>query len=321
MKIRIILYALCLSFIAFSSVGCSDDDEVVEFNKNVVLELKDIEIDPGKEASFKITDGNGSYTVKSTDESIATGIIDGTEVKVTGHKSGVASIIVTDNKGVSSVVKVLVYSDVRLEAESVEMEVYSKTKLRIASGNGDYRIETFNDEAFDVRLETESSGTFLVFEGKETGQEKTEGTITIYDRTGRSTTATIVVTDSYVDIRSDKTERIQYKSVTKKKGDPDVVFYNNTTTYPGYQLFGWIEGNDSKKKFEYRIPLSNNLTSVGQINERAHIKFNLSGYGESSIGGWYYSGAAEIIKYDQESGLVWVSFTFSGSNGIICMKI
>lgn len=78
MKIRIILYALCLSFIAISTIGCSDDDNVVEFNKNVILDTKDIEIDPGKEAIVKITDGNGDYSLRSTDETIATGIIDGT---------------------------------------------------------------------------------------------------------------------------------------------------------------------------------------------------------------------------------------------------
>jgi len=326
MKIKIILYALCLSFTAFSSIGCSDDDNVVEFNKNVVLDLKDIEIDPGKEAIVKITDGNGGYSVKSTDETIVTGIIDGMNVKIEGHKSGVASLTITDSKGVSSVVKILVYRDLTLEAATVDMLTNSSEKIQITAGNGDYRVESL-DKNLDLSIETNEKGiSYVIINSNDV--ELVETVVTVYDRTMRSANIKVNVKDPYTLIKDDATQRIQFRSRTKTLNTVGITFYNDLTKNPGYRTFGWNEGQ--WKEFYIRIPESIDLKVVGN-KTGAQIKYDFYNYTDddrSYIDNWTAIDAnpgLEIIKYDEEMGLVWIVFyyTRSGatSQGIVCMKI
>jgi len=325
MKIKIILYALCLSFIAFSSIGCNDDDDVVEFNKNVIIDIKDVEIDPGKEAIVKITDGNGGYSVKSTDEAIATGIIDGSDLKIEGRKSGVASLIITDNKGVSSVVKVLVYRDLALEAVVIDMLTNSSKKIQITSGNGDYRVESL-DKNLDLSIETNEKGiSYIVINSNNV--ELVDAIVTVYDRTMRSASIKVNVKDPYIMIKDDATERIQFRSRTKTLNTVGITFYNDLTQNPGYRTFGWNEGQ--WKEFYIRIPESIDLKVVGN-KTGAQIKYDFYNYTDdrSYLDYWTNIDAdpgLEVIKYDEVTGLVWIVFYYTKnqqkSQGIICMKI
>lgn len=326
MKIRIILYALCLSFITFSSTGCSNDDDVVEFNKNVILDIKDIEIDPGEEAIVKITDGNGGYSTRSTNETIATGTVDGANVKIEGHQPGIASLIISDNKGVNSVVKVLVYGNLTLETEVIDILISSSAKIRITSGNGDYRIESLNNN-LNVSLETDKNGTsYIVVNSNDV--ELTEAVITIFDKTMRSASIKVNVKDPYTMIKDDATQRIQFRNRIKTLGTAGITFYNDLTTNPGYRTFGWYEA--TYKNFYIRIPESIDLKEVGK-KAGAQFKYYYYSYTDDDrtyIGSWTAIDAdpgLEVIKYDQATGLVWIVFhhTRNGatSQGIVCMKI
>ena len=78
--------------------GCNIRPVATE-NTLVPLQLSEsnVEVFLGEEAFVEITSGNGSYIVVSSDESVASVLIDGNSVKVSAVGAGTATITVTDS--------------------------------------------------------------------------------------------------------------------------------------------------------------------------------------------------------------------------------
>ncbi len=62
------------------------------------LSLGSVEVTASQETTVEITSGSGSYNVSSSDENVATVLITGNTVKITGVSGGTANIIVTDTQ-------------------------------------------------------------------------------------------------------------------------------------------------------------------------------------------------------------------------------
>lgn len=326
MKINNILYTLCLIFAFISFSSCNDDDDKTPgFNNNVLIDIDDLEMNPGNTMEVNITDGNGKYTVQSSNDEIATATVQDTKIIVNGHNSGTASIIITDDKGVNGLIKVLVYGDLTLASTTLNMLVNSTESIKITAGNGRY-VVTPSDPSLTASIETNDEGTFVSI--KSSDKELTDATIKVSDKAGRSVEIKVNVKDPFTMIKDDATERIEFKGYKKVLGATNVEFFNNTTSINGYQLFGWQEEQNSEKIFRLVIPLTQDLKTVG-AKTGAQILFDFYAYGDYSyLSRWTVvdtTPATQVLKYDAASGKTWIVFyyTYRGTQyeGVICMKI
>lgn len=96
---------LCAAF-ALTATSCSDDDD----NKSTGLKCNPskVEVVVGGTSDVKIAGGTEAYTVKSTDEKIATVKVNKSTFTVTGVAEGKATVTVTDAKKLTTSVPVTV---------------------------------------------------------------------------------------------------------------------------------------------------------------------------------------------------------------------
>ncbi len=118
---------------------------------NGLLELEDMtgkfwRID--ETSNIEIVSGNGGYAVVSDNETVATAVIEGNSIKVTGHGKGEATLIITDKMGLSSTVTILVRDGLKLEKNFIDLllihdnKTQEERKITILDGSGDYSIVT-----------------------------------------------------------------------------------------------------------------------------------------------------------------------------------
>ena len=141
----------------------------------------------GEVSTVNITSGNGFFTVRSSDTSIATASLSGTSIKVTAVAAGNATITVTDRRsGQTATIEVTVdYLPLELSASSLTLIVGEESTVNITSGSGDYSIEISDISVATATL----SGTSV----KVTAVAAGTAIITVTD-TKSSQSATIEVT-------------------------------------------------------------------------------------------------------------------------------
>ncbi|NMA75452.1 MAG: hypothetical protein GX963_15175 [Bacteroidales bacterium] len=316
MRIKDYIYILSFIFLFVAVASCSDDDETVPFNRNVIVDVNDIELDPGAETTITITDGNGNYQVKSTNDEIATASVTSDKtVIIQAHTSGKASIIITDDKGVNAVVAILVYSELKLETDKMDIAVNSSVKVKIIEGNGDYRVTSSHPQIQAV-IETDEEGAFVVINCGDT--ELTGETVTVFDKTEHQVALIVNVFDPYILIKNDATERIEYGDLRKEIGVDNITFYKGEITWGTFYRFGWWENNS--KTLSFVLPTGTDLTKVGEIGG-GQITYNLTGYGEGNQGTWKLVEKTEILKYDKNTNKVWIVFYYNGVRGVVCLNI
>ncbi|MDT9500565.1 leucine-rich repeat domain-containing protein [Capnocytophaga canimorsus] len=146
-KIGLILGLLCFGLVAM--VSCNKDD-----NKQVEVPAKEIKI--GKDAVnvlvgetqvIDITDGNGAYKVKSSDENKAVASVKGEkQIAVEGKSAGEVTLTITDSKQKQVSVKVNVFQSIALETKAIILKKGAEKSIAINSGSGAYKVES-KDEA------------------------------------------------------------------------------------------------------------------------------------------------------------------------------
>ena len=139
-----------------------------------------------RQASVEITSGSGSYVVASSDEAVATAVLEDNLVKVTATGVGEATITVTDTKsGLIITIDVTVYPSLELSTDNLFLAVSSQEIVDI-SGSGNYTVVS-NDEAVAT---AEKQENFV----KVTATGVGEATITVTDtRTGLTSTIEVTV--------------------------------------------------------------------------------------------------------------------------------
>lgn len=93
-KISGLLY-LSLVALTLAFVSCDDDDDN---NSSGIFKFSPdkVEVVTGKTATVSVTGGTTPYTVASSDDKIATAVIDKSTITITGVKAGAATITLTD---------------------------------------------------------------------------------------------------------------------------------------------------------------------------------------------------------------------------------
>ncbi|MFJ1426453.1 leucine-rich repeat protein [Capnocytophaga canimorsus] len=139
-KIGLIFGLLCFGLVAM--VSCDKDD-----NKQVEVPAKEIKISKdavnvlvGETQVIDITDGNGGYKVKSSDENKAVASVKGEkQIAVEGKNVGEATLTITDGKQKSITIKVTV-SDFLLSASEISIIAGKSGIVQISSGSGNYEV-------------------------------------------------------------------------------------------------------------------------------------------------------------------------------------
>ena len=87
--------------------GCDEDTPSYSSLTTDTQELL-INFDETAEGTFQMIQGNGNYKVTSSNEEVATAIVDGNIVKVTALKAGKTNLTITDWAKMSTNVQVIV---------------------------------------------------------------------------------------------------------------------------------------------------------------------------------------------------------------------
>lgn len=145
---RNIIYLAGIALCAIGLFSGCDEDLPSYANLTVNAETLTINLDETTEGSFSIVEGNGGYKVNSSDATVATAVISGNEVIVTGLEYGTATLTVTDWTKKSANVKIIVDQEQELVIKTSSTTMFfgeSKT-LEVYTGNGGYSI-TSSDES------------------------------------------------------------------------------------------------------------------------------------------------------------------------------
>ena len=131
-----VMAALCLGTVTLAS--CKDDNE----DKNTGLKFSTTKVNVAPSASANVTIGNGTqpFTVKSTDEKVATAKVDKNILTVTGVKEGKASITVTDKNKRFGTISVNVVTPLAFDKTSINIAVGKMEDVNIKTGKAPYMV-------------------------------------------------------------------------------------------------------------------------------------------------------------------------------------
>lgn len=176
-------------FIGF--ISCSDDGKAEI--KDLVTDAASEKIEVGLSVEFvvNIVNGNGSYSVVSSDEDLVMATIDGGKVTIKGIKAGEAIVTISDAAKQEVRLTVVVkepdvpLSILEVDKKDVTVKVNEQARITIKSGNGDYVLQN-PDEGV---LKAEVVDNEIVISGIK------EGTVvlTLSDREGESLDITVKV--------------------------------------------------------------------------------------------------------------------------------
>ncbi len=178
-------------------VSCGSDDDTPEV-KTPIRDLKltenqlSILLEETKEV--KITDGNGGYIVKSSDDNVAKAILKENVISVEGKNEGNVTLTVTDAKSKTATIEVKVSAkELSVKETEITLNKNETKEVEIISGYGNYTTTSSDENVATVKVENNK----IVI----TGVKKGNTIITITDtKTKKKTTINVEVTIADLDI-------------------------------------------------------------------------------------------------------------------------
>lgn len=155
----------------------------------------------GDSKVLEISSGTGHYAAYSNNEAVVAVSVAGSAVTVTANGMGSAVLTVTDTESLqSAAVPVTVVAGLALSTDALRLVPGGIETVDISSGNGNYSVESANEDVATVELDGTSSFTVTAIGEGET-------TITLTDmRTGQ--VKVIAVTVAYPDLVLPSTDTI-----------------------------------------------------------------------------------------------------------------
>lgn len=173
---------VCAVFaVTFSS--CSDDDDntsAIKFNPSTVSVVI------GETQKVLMSGGDGTYTAKSSDATIATVSVVKDTVFVTGVKAGKATVLVTDSKNVSGSLNATVVAALATDKSEASVAVGKEATVTVSGGTTPYTVTSKDNKIATATIKDSK----LTIKGVAAGST----TITITDKDKRTVTVAISVT-------------------------------------------------------------------------------------------------------------------------------
>ena len=169
--------ALCLGSFVFTS--CDKND-----NKTpdpLTFSVAKAEVEVGKTVEVTVKNGTQPFTVKSSDEKLATVTVDKEKITVTGVATGTATISVTDNnKAIGSFTVEVKAAAEKLEFDKAEVTVGVEKEevVTVKTGTAPYTVKVA-DEAVATATVNESA---ITVKGVKAGAT----TVTVTDKDGKT---------------------------------------------------------------------------------------------------------------------------------------
>ena len=117
------------------------DIPVVVNYESLQVSSNELSLIAGERGAVEINTGSGYYSVLSSDENVATAVMEGSSVVVTAVGGGTATITVTDtNSDQSATITVTVYFPLTLSASSLKLIIGDEETVNITSGNGSFTV-------------------------------------------------------------------------------------------------------------------------------------------------------------------------------------
>lgn len=173
----VVMAALCLGSFVFTS--CDKND-----NKTpdpLTFSVTKAEVEVGKTVEVSVKNGTQPFTVKSSDEKIATVAVDKEKITVTGVAAGTATISVTDNNkaiGSFSVEVKAVTEKLEFDKAEVTVGVEKEEVITVKTGTAPYTVKVA-DEAVATATVNES---VVTVKGVKAGST----TVTVTDKDGKT---------------------------------------------------------------------------------------------------------------------------------------
>lgn len=178
-KIGLLLGLISIGLVG--TISCSKDDnkQVEQPVKNLTIDKSEVGLLVGISEIVSITDGNGGYSVKSSDESKVTASVKANQVTIEAKAEGQATVTITDSKEKSVVIKVNV-SDFIVSATEVNIISGRSENVTIKSGSGNYGEKSENEDVAtaeiinnnEVKITAKNIGTTrIIVTDKKTNKE------------------------------------------------------------------------------------------------------------------------------------------------------
>lgn len=173
-KFALRLFTALLFPVIIASCGKEEEQETVQPAADLVIDNSAVTLLQGDEITVSITSGNGDYSVKTFDESVATATIDGDKVTIKATENSVldennraeTTILVIDGRKKTARIKVQVAKlwdlTTDIPEEGIELFIGEKKTIEILTGNGDYKITMTEGAERYIKLDELSGQVFSV---------------------------------------------------------------------------------------------------------------------------------------------------------------
>ena len=230
-----------------------------EFN----LSVSTLNLKKGENSTVKITSGNGTYVVSSSNKTVATASVSDTnkkEIVIVAHNKGIATIIVEDNVSkIKKEIKVIVTeadNNLVLSANSITLKEGEHKVVNITSGSGVYIVKSNNES---VVLANEVKAGVIGIIAKGAGNT----TVIVKDKaTKQQKTIEVTVTKETKENNYNIPEDVIIENGVLKKWPDSAVPENGHITIPNgvTRIDNRVFWNNKKLK---TISMPNTLTSIG----------------------------------------------------------
>jgi SH3-like domain-containing protein len=186
-------------------VSCKNNDEIDEPEYqpvDLIIEKTAIELTEGASGSIAIINGNKGYKIESSNQEIATAVIEEEEkIIVTAVKAGEAQLFLEDSAGKNVEIKVNVTTkilDLVLSETIVDIEEGETITIVIESGNGEYSAVSEKEEVATAIIDIDKIIVTAIKEGSTT--------IKVRDKANKEADIKVNVSPKIIELIVEKTD-------------------------------------------------------------------------------------------------------------------
>lgn len=176
--------AMLACVFAMTVTSCNDDNDPEV--PGLICDPAEVVIAPDNTASVTVSGGSAPYTVTSSDEAVATAVVDENTVTITGITEGTATITVTDANQLSGVITVTVTTEgLEFDKNDLSINVDSEETVTVSGGESPYTATVENEEIATATV----ADDIITVKGLKAGTT----TITVTDKNKKTGTISVTI--------------------------------------------------------------------------------------------------------------------------------